>query len=115
MSGGTATATHFLILFALVEGSGLPPLFATMIGFGAAIAVNYTLQYYWTFSVKARHLLAFSRYLAVTLVMLGLNAALFWFFNMYLGVGYLFAQAFATAVVTAINFVVNRSFTFQNG
>ena len=93
----------------------MTPLVATVIGFSAAIAVNYTLQYYWTFSVKARHLVTFGRYLAVTFVMLGLNTALFWLFNMYLGVGYLLAQVCATALVTAINFAVNRSFTFQIG
>jgi len=114
-SGGIAAESHFLILCALVEGGGVTHLVATVIGFSAAIAVNYTLQYYWTFNVKARHLVTFGRYLAVTFVMLCLNTALFWLFNMYLGVGYLLAQVCATALVTAINFAVNRSFTFQIG
>ncbi|MGH8729298.1 MAG: GtrA family protein [Burkholderiales bacterium] len=115
LSGGAAAAAHFLILILLVEGPRLNATFASALGFCFACAVNYTLQYHWTFSSTGMHRVIGLRYVAVTLLMLMLNTALFWALHQKLSVAYLLAQVIATAAVVICNFTVNRLYTFTAG
>lgn len=112
VAGGLATATHFLVLVLLVEWAGADPTLSTTIGFVAAIAVNYPLQYFWTFSATGHHRVVFARYLAVTLAALGLNTLLFWSLVTGIGVWYPLAQAIATSIVVVVNYTINKYFTF---
>lgn len=112
LSGGAAAAVHFFILILFVEGAELNATFASAAGFCVACAVNYILQYYWTFSATGMHRVIVLRYAAVTLAMLILNTALFWVLHQKLSVAYLFAQVIATAAVVICNFTVNRLYTF---
>jgi len=112
ISGGAAATMHFAVLILLVEIFGINPTVASASGFCAAIAVNYTLQYHWTFRTKGAHGTIFVRYVGVTLVMLVVNTVLFWLLNTRVGLAYLVAQAIATATVVVINFHINQRFTF---
>lgn len=112
ISGAIATAAHFAVLITLVELYAVDATLASSIGFCTAIAVNYTLQYYWTFATRGGHRTAFARYLGVTVVMLVVNSALFWFLHVAIGLDYRVAQAAATSVVVAANYYINRRYTF---
>lgn len=112
ISGGAAAVVHFAVLIALVESIDANPTLASAIGFCAAILVNYTLQYYWTFKTRGAHTATFLRYLGVTLMMLCVNTGLFWLMNVQVGLGYLVAQAIATIIVVTVNYNVNLRFTF---
>lgn len=113
LSGGVAAAAHLLTLTALVELFAIAPVTASGIGFCIAVIFNYSLQYHWTFGARDAHAVVFSRYLGVTLAMLGVNTALFWVFQVRLGLPYLLAQIPATGIVVVLNFNINRSFTFK--
>ena len=83
-----------------------------MIGFSCAIPVNYLLQHRFVFARRGRHWAFFSRYLGVTLSALGLNAALFWVGTEVIGAHYLPTQIVVIGIIVAVNFLVNRKFTF---
>ncbi len=112
IGGGLAAAAHFSILIALVEWVSVGATFASATGFCAAVAVNYTLQYYWTFASTGSHRVIFLRYLSITLAMLGLNTAVFWMLHQRFAVPYLLAQFVTTGAILIINFTVNRRYTF---
>lgn len=111
-SGGTATAVHFLLLIVLVETVHANATWATALGFCLACAVNYLLQYYWTFASTGAHRIVAFRYAVITLAMLALNTLLFWMLHEKLGIAYLLAQALATSAVLIGNFTINRLYTF---
>ena len=112
VAGGVAFGTHLLMLVALVEGLGMNATLASALGFAAAIAVNYPLQYHWTFRADGRHGVTFARYVAVTLAGLGLNVVLFHTMVTVLGVWYPLGQCVATVGVLVFNFAVNLLYTF---
>jgi putative flippase GtrA len=112
VSGLMAAIAHFTVLWILVEWFGVYPTYASAIGFCVAMFVNYSLQYYWTFRAKGPHGLLFSRYVIVTLSMLGVNTLIFWTLNEVAGIYYLAAQLVATGGVMILNFTINRHYTF---
>ena len=69
LAGSVAAAVHFGMLWLLVEQAGVYPTTASALGFCAAVFVNYSLQYYWTFEARGPHRLLFMRYVVVTLAM----------------------------------------------
>jgi len=114
VSGGIAAIVHFGLLVLFVECIMLTPTLASSLGFIAAIFVNYSLQYYWTFSVSGSHRIFFIRYLSVTLLTLGINTFLFWILNVLMGVHYVISQIAATGVVVIVNFGINQRYTFSS-
>ncbi len=113
VSGTAAAVMHFSTLIGLVEVFGVLPIIGSSVGFCAGTAVNYTLQYYWTFSAKGPHAVMLTRYLAVTFAMLLVNTAIFWVAHDKLGIAYIVAQLIATILVVMLNFQANRRYTFR--
>lgn len=112
IAGGIAAGAHFVCLIALVELVAVNPTVASAISFCLAIAVNYNLQYHWTFRTTDPHAATFAKYLLVTLTMLGVNTALFWIFNVFFGWNYIVAQALTILMVLPGNYIINRHYTF---
>lgn len=112
ISGGAAATVHFAVLILLVELFRINPTVASASGFCAAIVVNYTLQYYWTFRTEGAHGKTFLRYVSVTMAMLVINTLLFWFLNTRVELTYLAAQAVAIIIVVVSNFYINQRYTF---
>lgn len=112
VAGGIAAAAHFGVLVLLVEAWNIYPTTASGVGFCIAGAINYTLQYHWTFKASGPHTLMLSRYIVVTLAMLLVNLLIFWLLNEQLGVFYFAAQVVATGIVVFLNFTINRRWTF---
>lgn len=110
--GGMSAAVHIAVLVMLVEWWQVPSAMASSIGFASAIPVNYLLQHRFVFHGTGRHLTSFSRYVAVTLLSMGLNLALYWLFVFGIGIQYVLGQALAIGVVVLVNFTINRHFTF---
>ena len=109
--GCIVTATHFAVLIALVELGRWPPVVATAGAFLVAVTVSYALNGLWTFRTWNSHRRRAPRFLAVSLIGLGLNTGVFWGV-LSLGAMYLLAQAAASSVVMFWNFEANRRFTF---
>lgn len=114
VGGAAAAAVHLGTLAVLVEAVGVPPLAGSVVGFCLAIAVNYTAQYHWVFGSTASHRAAFPRYLAVTLVMLGVNAAVFATVTQLTPLHYVAVQAATTGVVVVLNYIANARFTYRS-
>lgn len=112
LSGCAAAITHFSVLAILIEFVDFNAAIASILGFCAAIVVNYSLQYYCTFRAQGPHSVILFRYLLVTFAMLALNTLLFWTLNSKLSLHYLAAQSIATAVIMIGNFSINRRYTF---
>jgi putative flippase GtrA len=110
--GCIVTATHFVVLIVLVEWGHWPPVVATAAAFLVAVSVSYALNGLWTFRTWDRHSRRAPRFLAVSLIGLGLNTGVFWVV-LSLGAVYLLAQAAASSVVMFWNFEANRRITFS--
>jgi putative flippase GtrA len=112
--GGIATAIHYLILIALVHGTGMNAVLASTLGFMVSAACNYYLNYRFTFRSRAAHRHAIFKFLTVAGVGLVLNSATMMVAAEYLGLHYLLAQVIATGLVLLWNFSGNRWWTFRS-
>ena len=110
--GGIATAAHYATLFALVQSGLARPLIGTITGFCVGAVVKYVLSYTVTFRSNGRHIEAGPRFVAVLLLMLAANTALFWALNSALGVNYMVAQVITTIALIAPGYVANRRWVF---
>ncbi|HHH49423.1 MAG TPA: GtrA family protein [Saprospiraceae bacterium] len=114
ISGSIASIVHLFVLIFLVELFSVNKVIASAIGFCGATFVNYNLQYHWAFSMKGSpHGFFFRRYLMVTLIMLGVNMFIFWWFITYWMIYYFWAQFWAMGIVVLLNFTANRYYTFR--
>ncbi|GGZ24084.1 MULTISPECIES: GtrA family protein [Asticcacaulis] len=115
--GATATVTHSLILFLLVEYAHLKPQIGNAIGFCGGVTVSYILNSRFTFRAKAgapagnAANFRFVRFLGVTGIGFCLNGLLFGLFH-NMGLHYLAAQLMATAIVVFWNFFGSRLLVF---
>jgi putative flippase GtrA len=102
-----------LAVFSVLVGSGYHYSLAAACSFLVAVTNNYTWNRLWTFRGQRGHI-AYQglRFLVVALIALAANelilAALVAF-----GVGEVVAQAFAIALVTPINFIGNKLWSFR--
>jgi putative flippase GtrA len=112
VSGGTAVLVHMLLLFGMVEFLGVQKVFASAVGFAVGSLVNYLLQYHFVFRATCSHFHASFKYIVVTSAMLGVNSMLFWLLINTFSLWYMLAQAMTISIIFALNFLLNRSFTF---
>jgi putative flippase GtrA len=112
--GGVATAIQYVLLILLVRGFGMAPTPASSIGFVLSAAVNYRLNYRFTFQSRAPHAPAIAKFGLLAGAGLLINAAIM-HLMVAAGVHYLLAQVCATAVVLFWNFIGNSIWTFGVG
>lgn len=110
--GVLGTAIHFGVLVALVEWAAVDAVLASAVGFFVTLMVSYVLNHRWTFESRAPHGAAFGRYAAVSLLGLGLNSLIMYLAVHIFGLWYILAQALVVIVVPAVNYLLNRSWTF---
>ncbi|RMG36947.1 MAG: GtrA family protein [Gammaproteobacteria bacterium] len=111
-TGAIATGIQYLLLILLKELGGLPPPWASAIGYAVAAFFNYLMKYHWVFASDRRHKEAAPRYALVSASGLTLNTALMYLFTEVLEMFYLLAQVITTALVLVWNFTINRYWTF---
>lgn len=96
-----------LVLFA--EVGGMHYLWAATFAFALGIATNYIVSRLWVFnSTPHKPGTELGLFLAVGVSGLLLNGLIMWFFASVLGVHYLIAKLFSTAVVFFWNFLLRR-------
>ena len=104
---------NLAVFSVLVHLLGAHYLIAATGAFVVAWSNNFVLNKFWTFR---RHGLSWLkqgiRYLAVSLVALGLNLALL-FVLVQIGLPEVPAQAIAIVAVTPVNFLMNRRWSFR--
>ena len=111
--GGSGYVLNLTVFTLLVHGAGAHYAVAAVGAFSVAWTSNFILNKFWTFR---RHGLPgdqqAARYLAVSLVALGLNLALL-HLMVTAGMPEVPAQALAIAAVMPVNFLLNRRWSFR--
>jgi putative flippase GtrA len=111
--GTSGYVINLCVFAALVHGADAHYQLAAIASFAVAWTSNFMLNKHWTFR---RHVLTVmqqgARNLAVSLATLGLNLLALWAFVRG-GAPELPAQAAAIALVTPLNFILNRRWSFR--
>lgn len=114
VAGGLSAVTHVGTLTVLVEFGGAAPVVASTAGFLLSIVVSYTLQRGWVFGATAPNRRTLPRFLAVTVVALGLNAAVLFVGTDVIGWHYAPVQIVALILIPISNYVINSLWTFRD-
>ncbi|MDP9045790.1 MAG: GtrA family protein [Pseudomonadota bacterium] len=110
--GVLATAVHYVILVACVEGVGWPAWLGSGIGAAGGAQVAYLGNRWFTFAHRGAVRSSWPRFMLTA----GLGAALGMAIvglGVRLGLYYLLAQGIATLASMAATYAVNRSWTFR--
>lgn len=110
--GAVSTAAHYGLLFALVRSLGIGVIAASTAGACLGAAVNYCLNYFYTFRSSKRHSKAVFIFIAIALCAFALNAVVLAAAMGQAGLSVPAAQILATAVVFVWNYLANRQWTF---
>lgn len=111
--GASGYVVNLLVYTLLLEGLGLHYIPAAIGSFLVAVANNYAWNRAWTFREERGHVGAQGwRFLVVSTVSLLANLAALHLL-VTVGVGEIVAQAVAIVLVTPLNFVGNKLWSFQ--
>ena len=111
--GATGYAINLAVYTALLRGAGLHYLAAAACSFLVAVANNYTWNRLWTFRGQRGHF-AYQglRFLLVSVLALCANLVVLRLL-VAVGVGKILAQAIAIVLVTPLNFLGNKLWSFR--
>lgn len=111
--GATGYVVNLAVYSALLEWVGLHYIPAAMGSFLAAVANNYTLNRHWTFRGERGHVGAQGlRFLVVSTASLAANLLVLHVL-VRAGLGEIVGQAIAIVLVTPLNFVGNKLWSFR--
>jgi len=112
--GASGYAVNLAVYTALLRGAGLHYSLAATCSFAVAVTNNYTWNRLWTFQAQRGHLgWQGLRFLIVALGAYAANLALLTVL-IALGVDEVLAQAIAIALVTPLNFIGNKLWSFRS-
>jgi len=108
--GGISTVVDMVVLFMMAEIGGVSYILASIISFLCGAIINYFLCIAWVFEfrrlTKKRYEIMF--YLAITLVALGVNVVLMWFFTEVVGVYFMVSKVIAVFFTFFVNFSMRK-------
>jgi putative flippase GtrA len=112
--GASGYAVNLAVYTALLRGAGIHYLPAAVCSFLVAVSNNYVWNRVWTFRHQRGHV-AYQglRFLVVSVIALGANLIVLDVL-VGLGVGKIVGQAIAINVVTPLNFIGNKLWSFRN-
>ncbi len=112
--GATGYVVNLAVYTALLRGAGFHYLLAALCSFLVAVTNNYTWNRQWTFRGQRGHV-AYQgmRFLVVSVLALGANLACLGLL-VGLDVGKVLAQAIAIVLVTPVNFIGNKLWSFRS-
>ena len=105
---------HYGLLIALVQIVGVPAVPSSAAGALLGAAINYTLNYHFTFRSTKRHREAVLKFAVVAAVGLVLNTLFMWVGIELIGAHYLLSQIVTTGLELIWSFAGNRFWTFQS-
>jgi putative flippase GtrA len=111
--GVSNTLITWVVYILLLKGFGVWYLIASAVGFIAGATNGFLLNRRWTFREHVGDALTPVRWIVVQGSGLLANLGLIYLFVSGAGLDKLLGQACATAIVTVITFLVNRSWTFR--
>ena len=92
----------------LTEYGGLDPLVSAPIAFTVSLVVNYILCVYVVFHAEKQTGLQMALFVLTSLMGLGINQLVMWFFIDIMGIWYMFAKVIASAIVMIWNYFTKR-------
>jgi putative flippase GtrA len=111
--GATGYAINLAVYTALLKGAGFHYTAAATCSFLVAVTNNYTWNRLWTFHEQRGHVAWQGlRFLTVALIAYGANLALLTGL-IALGLDKVLAQAIAVVLVTPLNFIGNKLWSFR--
>lgn len=114
LAGLVGTAVYFASVAALVEWMHVPPVPAAALATFVVTFVSYAINRWWVFDTSLSHASAFARFVAASVLSLGINTGLMWLAVHVLGWPYAGGLALATVVVPPTNFVINYLWCFRS-
>ena len=109
MAGGSCFVLELLTLWSLTEFIGIDYLMSAGLAFVLAVAINYEMCIRWVWSRSARSgSKVATLFLLTSVAGLGINQICMYSFVEFIGLHYMLAKIFATAIVTAWNFITKR-------
>ena len=115
ISGGTAAAVDFALLYLLTDLIGVWYLYSAIVAYVASFFTSFTMQKFWTFqdSDLKRIRRQFLIYLSAALIGLLLNSIMMYFWVSILHVWYLAAQFITMGILAIGSFFINTTLTFK--
>ena len=115
ISGSTAAAIDFILLFVLTDLLGIWYLTSAILAYISSFFTSFTLQKFWTFQDQDLKKIRkqFLIYLAVALIGLLLNSIMMYFWVSALHIWYLAAQFITTGILAIGSFAINTTITFK--
>jgi len=111
--GFTGVIFDFGVTILLKEVLRINPYLANSIGFICAASNNWLLNRIWTFKDKNPQILKqYIVFMVVSIIGLGLNNFIVWFFTEKVLINFYFSKLVAVGVVMFWNFLVNSKYTF---
>lgn len=109
--GAIGTLLHYGVLYAFVQSGYLPPELAAMLGAASGAIANYFMNRRFSFNTDRNHMQAAPLFIA--LVIFGVVAnGLIIRIGVLIGINYMIAQLFATAILLGLNFLICKSWIF---
>ena len=108
--GIMATMLDYVVMIVLTEVFGVPPVASSTISFSISVVFNYLASMRYVFSHREgmSRRREFIIFLVLSIIGLGINAALMWVGTELAGIDYRIVKLFATAVVMVWNFVSRK-------
>lgn len=107
--GGVSFLMDYAILFALTEFAGVYYLYSSAISFSITVIFNYWLCVIYVFKgAKKQTTRQAAIFFSTGVIGLGINQICMWFFVAIVGMHYMLAKIFATAIVTIWNYLTKR-------
>ncbi len=107
--GGVSFLIDYSLLYALTEFAGIYYLYSSAISFSVSVIFNYWLCIAYVFKGAKKQTPRQAMFFFVTgAIGLVLNQFCMWLFVAIVGLHYMLAKIFATAIVTVWNYVTKR-------
>lgn len=111
-AGLVGTLAHYATLVVLIHALHMEPVAGSTVGAAIGAGINYWLNHRFTFRSTVPHGKAMSRFLAVALAGMVVNAAVLAAAVYGLGLHYFAGQLAATGVAFLATYEMNRRWTF---
>ena len=113
--GGSGVLVNLGILYALTDFMGLWYIASQVIAISISISSNFLFNRFWTFSdsiEEQRNSVMYVKFLIVSLIGMGIQLGITFALVENIALYYMYAAGIGIVVAGAINYVVNRRWTF---
>ena len=111
--GGLATFVQYVALVAGVQLCHWRSDAASAVGFSISAALNYYLNYHWTFASDINHLATSTKFFVMAGAGLLINTALMWLLSVRGNLPYLVSQVIATILVFLWSYTVSSRWVYR--